>query len=114
MPAARMTAVCAMATMPVTVTCCSTSDSVLGFRKFGAIAPKNTMLATRISAGIAVGFLRRTERTIWPNVLSSRSNAATDVSAFSSFASKSEMTLVGPAASLTAPPNAAGAIFAPR
>ena len=113
MPAVRMMAVCAIATMPVTVTCCSTSDNVLGRRKLGAIAPKNTMLATRIKAGIAVGLLRRSPRALRPSDLSSRSNAATDVSAFSSRASKSEMTLVGPAGLLTDLPHPVGAVFAP-
>ena len=55
MPAVRITRVWAIATIPVTVTCCNTSDMVPAVRKRGAMMPKAMTLMSSTIAGMVVG-----------------------------------------------------------
>ena len=102
-PAVRMTIVCAIAMMPVTVTCFRIKDRVPADMKLLAIRPKPKTLTIKIINGIAVGFAPKNRRALATNVLSSLSKLATFLSASLSLASKSEMVFVGAELSLINP-----------
>ena len=54
-PAVKIIRVCAIATMPMTVTCWRTNDRTPGLKNLGAKKPKTKILTTKTKAGTSVG-----------------------------------------------------------
>jgi hypothetical protein len=88
-----------MAMMPTTVTCFRIVESVPAVKKLlgcmSEMMPNTAMLASRMMAGMAVGLERRKPLAFCRSDSCSKSKLATFWSASASFASKSEMVLVG-------------------